>query len=470
MFSLILVTLVIVLLVGLAIKLITDHLQTVSDITWFEYGVGSAVCAVVLIPIVVAIGWHMSIGSLVKYHEQWGGFETKAIKDTTVCHEDGSCNWTYDCDPYTVTDVSTDANGNTTTSSHTEYRSCPYVTREYDYYVDTTLGKYTIGSSRFSTDPHVWRSSDGEGIPRDAGRGEPAFWRAAKDRIDAGDNGPVVKNEEYDNFLLASQSTILKKWSAAKDKYLKAKLLPKVDYKITSHYYNDKVSFPGFKLRDFPNWEEWERAVMREDAALGTDLQGDMRVIIVPASKVTNPPEYIGALQAYWEGPELGKYDISKNGIILVLAMDDAGVDQSCAKPPCIAWAEAATGMPLGNEQMLAQLEDELPGHSLDPTELFGHPRIKFGKHKSIVHQCLDTPCTTHGVVEDILWGKNKFERICMSCEDKGDKGTGFLYLKNELQPTGGQKFWIEFVAFLLCGAVWGAALLVGVRPGSRRY
>src|SRR5439155_22131201 len=98
------------------------------------------------------------------------------------------------------------------------------VTQEDSYYVETTLGTYTIAEHIFPANPQNWRSS--HSVPDDVPRGVPALWAAAKQRLDSGDPGPVTAQRDYQNYILASQATILHKYSASIDRYKQEKLLP----------------------------------------------------------------------------------------------------------------------------------------------------------------------------------------------------------------------------------------------------
>lgn len=461
MTTLITVSFMFVLLVGVTVKRVTDWLDTDTDITLIEFGVVSAIAAFVIIPLVVFLGWHSALNNMVKYHEFWNGWEKRALVSHTDCHKDGGCTFTYECDPYTytwtVTDYSTDANGNTYVSgsheeSETRYHDCPYVTREYTYDIETTLGSYSVGGVRWAENPTSWSgdgSDDRDSTPN-VPRGAPKLWQAAHDRIAHGDNGPVTKPADYDNFLLASQSTILKQYSDSIVKYQKAHLMPKVPTKVENYYFADKVHAEHVTVAE----DQWRQDLARFDAALGTDLQGDMEVVLVPLTEA-DADNYTLSLKAYWGSPALGKYDISKNGIVLVLGTTDDAT---------IAWARAFTGMPVGNNAMLKDMESAVVGKPLDSALLFGHPTVDLsGKKPKTTH--------THGIVEDIVFGPNHFQRVCMGCEGKGDKGVGYLYLKNELQPGKGARFWTCFIAIFLSTLLWVAALLIGTRarPGHQR-
>ena len=70
----------------------------------------------IIVPLTVWVGWHSAVNSMVKYHEFWNGWEVEANEYVTTCEKNGSCDYTYDCDPYTHTHstTSTDSNGSET--------------------------------------------------------------------------------------------------------------------------------------------------------------------------------------------------------------------------------------------------------------------------------------------------------------------------------------------------------------------
>ena len=61
-----------------------------------------------------------------------------------------------------------------------------------------------------------------------------------------------------------------------------------------------------------------------------------------------------------------------------------------------------------------------------------------------------------------------------MSGDDPDDVGTGYLFLKGEIQPTKGQKTGIVIGVFFLCAIAWVVVALRGEREGwgrrHRRY
>lgn len=411
-------------------------------ITKREFIAASLVCALVLVPAVVLVGRKVALDNNLKYKEFWNGYEVKAIKDVTECRRDGSCRHEYNCDPYTVLVTRTrsvpDGKGGTRTETYTEtetrYHDCPYATEEWDFNIETTLGDFHIERT-FPTNAQRFRS--GKGLKSGVRQGVPPFWQAAYDRIKAGDPGPVTVRKSYDNYILASQSSILKEFSAAVEKY--QAILPAPAKEIRDFYYANKAYFIGVKTDG-----SWTNAVMRFNAAFGSDLQGDLHVVLVDEDKVENPDEFAGALNAHWTGKAFGRNALSKNALVIVLGTDGETV----------TWVRSFTGMPLGNESLLADIQRELEGLPLDAEKILGRPvGVIDGDDVTIRRSSPDG-------LESLVWGPNKFERVCMTCEEEG--GGGFGYLGGEIEPSGGQRFWILFTAFFLSLLVWAGVLALG--------
>jgi hypothetical protein len=188
---------------------------------------------------------------------------------------------------------------------------------------------------------------------------------------------------------------------------------------------------------------EWEFAVDRFNAALGTDLQGDLNLVFVPAE--VNRDRYAGALNAYWTGDTFGDQALSKNGIVVIVGVDGGEV----------AWSEAFTGMPVGNELMLTRL-GSLEGTALTPDDLLGRPV------GIIADDDVDEITHGDGAIEAAVWANDRpFERICMTCQDPDENG-GYGYLIGDVEPTPGQRWAIFVVTVLLASIVWAAFVFVG--------
>lgn len=434
---------------GLLLKFVFDHYGTGFTISWTELAIGGVVCALVIAWPVVHIGTNMARASATTYKEFWSGYEATAPVQTFHCHKysdddfgGDDCTHHYRCDPYEVTRTRvvtyTDSNGDTHTRvetyQETHWHHCPVAPWERSFYVMTTLGSgYTFAG-------HLLPPAN-----------PPPSWSAAKARITSGDPGPVTEIHSYSNYILASQKTILKKYSGDVGNYAKAGLMPNVAKDVSPPYAGRKLYVvgapPGIDAKT------WSQAVDYFNAAFGTDLQGDLHFLIVNANKVRDPDDWFGALNANWQSKKQGKHAISKNGVIVAVGTTDGKT---------IAWARAQTGMPLGNEALLTQIQSDLKGQRLDPMVVLGHPvgivRQVGGKWKAKVNP-------GDGILAKDAWGTNRFVRVCMACKSKGDKGLGYGYLNGEIQPSTGAKVAIFFVAFVLCLAVWGAMLAIGPIP-----
>lgn len=463
----ILIVAVLVLAAGGVFKVLLDRSGSEFQITGTEFVVGALICAVCVIPLTWWVGASIARSSNETFKEFWNGYETQAIFERTACHRDGACVHTYDCDPWTTTYTTTDSKGNVTVHTQTHYHQCPYTDEEWTFTVDTTLGPFVIGDHVLPTNPyqHYWRRpgffSGGDHIPHSLAdhAGVPSVWLAAKRRLDRGDHGPVTAIHDYTNYILAAQHTIEKQYSGSIDGYLKRGLLPKVVSQVHDFYLADKAYFVGVAPH---NASAWEDAVNRFDAAFGTDRQGDLHLLIVNAKQIEDPNDWFGALQAYWQSSKLGKHAISKNGLIVAVGTRDGKT---------VAWARAATGMPLGNELLLQDLESDLQGAPLNAETLLGVPTVRFvnqrqanGKQK-VVAQVVHS----QGIVERDVWGPHGFHRVHMKCQKKQDHCVGFGYLSGDVQPTTGQKTLIGFMAFFFSFLVWAAlaAVQLPFGPGS---
>lgn len=435
---------------GLALKTIADRgvfdTTNILRITWLEYAIGAAICCIIVVPFTVFVGNKIALSNNLTYREFWSGYETAAVREDTECHRDGACRYTYNCDPYEVTiyhPAVTDAKGNTVspayTTTETHYHSCPEATIEWDFTIKTTLGDFHIERT-FTDQPVPFR---GDSVRGDVRRGAPPFWQDALDHLNAGDPRPVTVRKEYKNYILASQTSILRKYSGQLDQY--RSVLPAPAKDIHDYYYADKAYFIGTPA--LPGWQE---AVMRFNAAFGSDLQGDLHVVVVAASVTNNPDEFTGALNAYWTSTTFGRNALSKNGLVVVLGTDGSKV----------TWARAFTGMPRGNEDLMLDIQRELVGKPMDPASVLGHPVgvLKDGKVDSIKNGT--------GALESQVWGVHRFARVCMECGQKG--AGGFTYLGSEIEPTSGQRWAIFSVATVLSLLVWAAFILIGTSNKER--
>lgn len=448
MISLILIGALIVFAIGLAAKFVLDKKEHELRITWPEFGVAAAVLMVIVIPLTAWIGLKVAFNNSVTYNEFWGGYEVEAQWLKIQTSRDGAGAQKWDCDPYDVWVVDraayTDDQGNYHAEQghyETRYHRCPFTTEEWTFVVRTTVGDYYIANNWLPTDPEQYRYRSPEGhskrAPAHLERGIPVFWQRAKDRIDSNQPGPVTARKPYENYILASDRTILKKYSADIDRYKLEGLFPKPNGTVSDIYFADRVYFVG--VQPPGDWQTYGNAF---DAALGMELQGDLHLIIVDAKKISDPENYANALFAYWQSPEFGKDAISKNSIMVVLATEDGKT---------VKWARAATGMPRGNERLLLSIRDQMPGTALDPASVLGAPRGELvsggGKtYVRVIH--------SQGKLEQLIWGPDKFERVPMK---------DYSYLIHEIEPTSGQKAWIVFFIALFGCVAWG--ICIAYRP-----
>lgn len=435
----------IVIAIGLVAKYVLDQRQSEYRITLPEFGIAAALMLAVVIPLTNWAGTELAFQNAVTYEEFWGGYEVDAVQIVTECHRDGSCTHHYDCDPYQVKVVDraayTDDKGRRHPEEYhyeTRYHDCPYTTEEWTFKVRTTLGDYLIASHWLPTNPdnHRWRS--GKRVPGDIPSGIPQFWQEVKDRLAQNKPGPVTARREYKNYILASQHTILHKYSADIARYKAEGLLPKVNPNIHDHYRADRVYFVGVNIPG-----NWQQTMDYFDGAFGLDLQGDLHLVIVDANKVTDPDNYTGALGAYWQSPEFDKDALSKNGVLVVLGTTDGTT---------VAWSRAVTGMPKGNELLLIDLRDNLAGSKLTPQEILGPPTGELYVDQA-TNQVKVRLIHSQAKLDQILWGANKYQRVRM---------TDYEYLRHEIEPTFGQQLAILFVCLLFGCIAWGICIYYG--------
>ena len=429
-------------LAGLFVRALLNIQRSRMEITWQEYGFGMAVISIVIVPLVMAFGAKIARNNNLTFYEYWNGWESQAIAEEIKCTRDGPCWYEYDCDPYTVqvsyqdcTGTGADRKCTTKYRTETRYHSCPYVDTETNYIVSTTLGDYTIAEHRFPENPDARRWRSGKQVPDyvigKVGVGAPDFWLRAKERIESKKPGPVTKREAYVNYILASDRTILRQHSEEVQEYKSAKLLPDFQSGVYDFYYANKVYLVGYKTA----YEaEWQKQLAYLNAAFGTDLQGDLHLVLVQNERISkNPDAYALTLKAYWQNQKkFGKNGLSKNATVVVIGTEDGA---------SIKWARAFSGMPLGNEKLLVVIRDEMRG-ALIPDEVM--KKLK-----------------TH------LWGESdkntRFARVSMTGK-KGSNGGGFDYLGKEVPLTSNQNIAILAAAFFVSMFVWLVAAAYGDR------
>lgn len=468
MFTMILIGIVLAIGSGFLMKAVADRVAAYSNVNLHELVVGSIVCAVLVVPLVTSIGFAVAKSSAMKYYEFYNGFESSATISQNTCSRDGSCHYTYNCDPYRVmvTTYSTDSKGHTHPHRHweTRYHHCPYATEEFTYYVSDTLGDtHQIGDVRFADNPQPWRGD--MGLPS-VETGKPAFWVAAKTRIDAKNPGGVTKQAAYDNYIMASQHDIYAKHSSDIDTYTKAGLMPGPAGEVIGFY--DATKFQAVKVA-VPRPGEWDEAIARFNGKLGGTRRGDLHMVVVDAAKVTDPDRYALAMESYWQSPTFGKHTLSKNGIVVIIGAADGKV----------TWARGFTGMPEGNELVLQKFHN-LAGTPMTPAAIFGPSGVgqaAFAATTSITTPAPATqttpeaqspalpipaqttttpapaPAVTEGALEKIIFDKDGgYQRVHMA---------SYAYLKDDIQPSGWQKFWVGTIGLVVSLLIWALMLMV---------
>jgi len=455
MLGLVVLSIVAALTAGISVKLILDRSGRASQITWKELAIGGAIITVIVAPLASSIGWSTAIGNVLSFKEYWNGWELEAVEEIVTCEVNGSCQYQYPCNCRMV--CASSQGDDTCIRWEEECDDCPYFTFERDLYVRSTVGDLPIAwlaPEDYQTEQITTTLPSGFG-PRDYIT--PQVWLDCRARVARGRPGPVTKRAFYDNYILASGGTILKQTSSMIDQYREAGLLPPIQDAIYNHYYADKVSFVGCQPEDD---RAWQTALMYLNAALGSELQGDLHLVVLqdPSASI-NPDAYILALKAYWQDPDVWGDDcLSKNGLAVVIGTTDGET---------VAWARAQTGMPMGNEHLLVAIRSQLEGLPLTPERVIGTVRGEFyvpeGDNERGVRGTGES-----GALRRVLWGlddaQTAYARVSMSGDEPDDLGGGFLYLNSDIQPKPGQKVAIVIGTFLACCAVWMAFVVIGER------
>jgi hypothetical protein len=426
-----------------------------------------------------SIGLNAAQTGAVSGYDQYLNGTVVAVPPPTqvVCTRDGSCVHTERCDKYVISYAYTDKNGN----YHPEvdgYHQCPIATVEYTDYVKYSTrpdGSHqkilVIADHRFAANPVHWSEwggvdwTDSWGTPSfgDVPRGAPAVMAQWRRDIAAGNAPSITVQDTYDNYILASEGTILRAYSGDINKLLRLHLLPDHTANMTNPIYGYlNAAKMQFVCMPKPvNAAAWESALMHFNSALGTHLQGDMHVLAIRSSCLSkagvSTEDALNAVQAYWLN-ELGKDAIAKNGIILLLGVDDSG--------STIQWAKAATGMPIGNNVMLQMLQSALANVSFSPAAVFGNTTATIVNVKGTL-----TPRYTlgKGVVPNVVMVQQPFKRACMKCESasdkaKGEGGQGFVYLQTEI-PLAGTTLVVTDILYVISMLILWGVVFVGVIP-----
>lgn len=431
------ITIVISLAVGSLLYYFTHKTNSAVMVSKRELIIGSIISIIVL-SIAGPLIERAIVNNKTTYYEYYNGYETAAIDTPIVCERDGQCSYTYRCDPYWTTETYTtvDSEGNTHTRTRPvrKYHSCPYVKIEHQYSVVTTLGTYDISGNFSDKSRQEWRNGSGFG---DIPIGPPQIWVEAYNRVKSGNNGGVTKIHAYKNLLLASDKTILDTYSADIDNYKAKELLPdhtsNYDKPIYNYYLADKFSTAKVTTDN----GSWNTYLSRLNGYFGKELQGDVHIAAIDASKVLSADNYSQALFAYWKSPHFKKYALPKNSIGIVV-----GVSGNT-----IQWARATGGLPVGNEALFNDIKNNLVDQKFDPAIVIGT------KNKP-------------GILFKTLWGEHKFVRPCMECIE--EKKNGYDYLKSDIYVSGWQRFWIVFVATLLSGTMWAVFLFFDDKLSGR--
>ncbi|MBP6868894.1 MAG: hypothetical protein KBC16_02165 [Candidatus Pacebacteria bacterium] len=442
---------------GALTKLLIDRIKGPEEVTWKEWMVASTVITLFVAPLTAWSGTALAKKDNVTFREFWNGWEADVRVEETICHRDGSCNHHYNCDPYIVQvpySCGDSKHPRTCYRSETRYHSCPWVDAEYAYIVETTLGPYTIDHGRFPENPqsHRYRSRRiPQSVIESAGVGEPEFWSRAKLRLRQGNPWPVTQVHSYNNFVLASDYTILRRYREAAEEYRALRLLPPITSSIRDGFFyrSEKVHAIGCPRGTQERWNEY---VEKLNAAFGSELQGDVRLVLSCNARINaNPDRYRFALEAHWQNKELFKKTaLPKNTLVIIVGSDDGRV---------VSYARAFTGMPTGNKALVIALASRLRAvHTVPFTPeavvgtVTGRPAQAGGRYRA-------TSVRAPGVFTDVLWGvsnrQTRFSRVSMEAKDENDVGSGFSYLKGEVQLTTGQKVLILFFVILLSVAAF---------------
>lgn len=423
----------------------------VNDSSKYSFTPGTffAACLVtvfIVSPLVSYIGYNQAKSNLVKYWQNLNGWEVSADISTTTCARDGNCFHEYDCDPYTVKTTRTRKDGSTYTEEETKYHKCPYTDEEWRISVITTVGEVVLAPHNLPTNPEQHRFRSWDHLDSSIPSGIPDEWQAAKERTENNKNGPATIRNEYDNYILASQVTSLKQSVDSIKLYLKESLLPGFAYTLRNYYQLDRVYFVGSHPAG-----DWSTSINRFNAAFGMSRQGDLHLVLVDASKITDPDDYGRALLSYWQSYKFGRNAFSKNGVVVIVGTSDGQK---------IAWARAYTGMPKGNEALLDRIRYALVGIPLTPQSLLGNPTAtKAQGYKATL---------TDSALEKLLMGPDGFVRVCMTCKGKGE--VGFSYLITELRPTTGQTVIIGGMIVVFSVPVWWLFMYFGTPTGRSNY
>lgn len=484
MFSFEVVVVGIVALVGLVAKFRVDRVRQREDvylyypalhIEWGEYAVALVLISLVITPVFYSIGEKLSVSEQLVYEEFYNGVETDAVEHSRACRAGSSgssrssgrsnCRYVYRCGSYTFQEAYQfpetyiNANGDVAMRLETRWRTvradieCPHLTHEFTYTIHDSLpgGDHQLEGVYGAEEPTAW--DEAVVIPADIPLGPPEEWRESRRRLDANDPRPVTRMFEYDNFILAAQEDLLLPYVDDIDSYLDAGLLPDHTENILEDplygfhkSWANKLSFVGVTP---DNEAAWQEALNGLNGALGMTLRGDVHMVAIDASLVSSKVQYVNALKAYWVGERFGRRAVAKNAIIVVIGVDGDKV----------AWAEATTGMPYGNDVMLEAISSRFEGAGIDftPEAVIGNPRLEFVEDGEGEEEPVARLAEEPGVLEAVILRDFPFARASMECADEedGESCLGFGHLVSKIEPSLTARIAMGVFVVIISGVLW---------------
>ena len=319
-----------------------------SKSTW----IAVAIVTIIVVSVVV----YFRIGKY-RYVEFLNGWETGVRVEKQYCHEDSRARH-YWVDVRTRTVTKTDSEGNIHIETETYTVHVPYTDYENNFYVDTTVGPFLVGDRFLPENPNNYRYWRFVEVPEEKYKdstGVPEFWKQVKQRVAHGTPKHVTKKHTYDNYIYASDSTILHTFSENISRFK----LPTLKHEIFDFYDMYKVYNP-------PTYA-WQDYASRFNAEFGRLCQGDLYTVVVYDR--VDPDRYGQALLAYWTGKAFERERLAKNCILLVLGTDGETVK----------WARMYTPMPCGTNYGMVKIQSELTDKPFKPEVIYGD--VNFNSH-----------------------------------------------------------------------------------------